>query len=235
MKRPEPDAPSPACSAGVPRRRHRHRDPRPRRRGGPAVRPRLRPDRRRLARLLRPATAPAAWTRSARSRAPTARSSSASTSAPPTASSTPSAAAAACSPSTPRTARATRVASLDVPLRGGHFGIDVNPAADALRIVSNTGQNLRHAFAGNVTTADSPLNVPDTTPRVRGVVGAAYTNNDKDDTTGTALYDLNADQRHHRPAGAGQRRHHHQPGPAGPQLLDPRRVRHPVVKASGRR
>lgn len=91
-----------------------------------------------------------------------------------------------------RTARATRVATLDVELRGGHFGVDVNPAADALRIVSNNGQNLRHAFAGHVTTADTPLNVPDTTPRVRGVVGAAYTNNDQDDATGTALYDLNA-------------------------------------------
>lgn len=91
-----------------------------------------------------------------------------------------------------KTARATRVSTLDVPLRGGHFGVDVNPAADALRIVSNTGQNLRHVFAGNVTTADATLNVPDTNPRVRGVVGAAYTNNDGDDATGTALYDLNA-------------------------------------------
>ena len=70
--------------------------------------------------------------------------------------------------------------------------MDVNPAADALRIVSNRGQNLRHAFAGNVTTADSPLNVPDTTPRVNDVVSAAYTNNDKDDSTGTALYVLNS-------------------------------------------
>lgn len=90
------------------------------------------------------------------------------------------------------TARATRVTTLDVPLRGGHFGVDVNPAADALRIVSNTGQNLRHAFEGNVTTADSTLNVPDTTPQVTGIVSAAYTNNDGNDTTGTALFDINA-------------------------------------------
>lgn len=92
----------------------------------------------------------------------------------------------------PETARARKVATLDVALSGQSFGIDVNPAADALRIVSNTGQNLRHVFAGNVTTADATLNVPDTTPRVRGIVGAAYTNNDKDDVTGTALFDLNA-------------------------------------------
>ena len=92
----------------------------------------------------------------------------------------------------PRNAKADLVGTLDVGLSGQSFGVDVNPAADALRIVSNTGQNLRHVFTGNVTTADSTLNVPDTTPRVRGIVGAAYTNNDKDDTTGTALFDLNA-------------------------------------------
>ncbi|MDO9457644.1 DUF4394 domain-containing protein [Nocardioides sp.] len=92
----------------------------------------------------------------------------------------------------PKNAQARRVSTLDVGLSGQSFGVDVNPAADALRIVSNTGQNLRHAFAGHVTTADATLNVPDTTPRVRGIVGAAYTNNDKDDTTGTALFDLDA-------------------------------------------
>lgn len=91
-----------------------------------------------------------------------------------------------------KNAKATRVATLGVPLQGSSFGVDVNPAADALRIVSNTGQNVRHAFDGNTTTADGTLNVPDTTPRVRGIVGAAYTNNDDDDTTGTALFVLNS-------------------------------------------
>lgn len=91
-----------------------------------------------------------------------------------------------------KNARATEVGRLDVGLQGQSFGVDVNPAADALRIVSNTGQNLRHVFDGNVTTADATLNVPDMSPRVRGIVGAAYTNNDNDDTTGTALFDLNS-------------------------------------------
>jgi hypothetical protein len=94
----------------------------------------------------------------------------------------------------PKTARATRVGTFDVPLRGGSFGVDVNPAADAMRVVSNTGQNLRHAFAGNVTTADAPLNITDSATgevsRVRGVTAAAYTNNDRSDATGTALYDI---------------------------------------------
>ena len=87
--------------------------------------------------------------------------------------------------------KATKVGQLDVKLRGASFGVDVNPAADALRIVSNTGQNVRHVFTGNVTTGDATLNVPDTTPRVKGITAAAYSNNDTDDTTGTALFDLN--------------------------------------------
>ncbi|GAA5154239.1 DUF4394 domain-containing protein [Nocardioides marinquilinus] len=94
----------------------------------------------------------------------------------------------------PKTARATRVGTFDVPLRGGSFGVDVNPAADALRVVSNTGQNLRHAFAGNVTTADAPLNITDSatgeTSRKRGVTAVAYTNNDTSDATGTALFGI---------------------------------------------
>ncbi|WP_139977906.1 DUF4394 domain-containing protein [Nocardioides litoris] len=91
-----------------------------------------------------------------------------------------------------KTARATQVGSLTVGLEGTSFGVDVNPAADALRIVSDTGQNLRHSFAAGTTTEDGDLNVPDTTPQVQGIVGAAYTNNDNAETTGTALYDLNA-------------------------------------------
>lgn len=88
--------------------------------------------------------------------------------------------------------KARRVGALSEPLAGKGFDIDVNPAADALRIVSNTGQNLRYSFADGTTTVDGTLNVPDMTPVVRGIVGAAYTNNDTDEDTGTALFDLNA-------------------------------------------
>ncbi|HUQ28149.1 MAG TPA: DUF4394 domain-containing protein [Usitatibacter sp.] len=43
-----------------------------------------------------------------------------------------------------KTAQATAVgAPLAMPLMGGEFGFDFNPAVDRIRIVSNTGQNLR--------------------------------------------------------------------------------------------
>ena len=47
------------------------------------------------------------------------------------------------------TASATLVNRLSVALSGTAFGVDFNPAADRLRIISNNGQNLRH----NVNTA----------------------------------------------------------------------------------
>ena len=57
------------------------------------------------------------------------------------------------------TAAATLVSQLTVSLDGTFFGVDFNPAADRLRIISNTGQNLRHNVnAGGTTTADGLLN-----------------------------------------------------------------------------
>ncbi|TNM62402.1 DUF4394 domain-containing protein [Streptomyces sp. NP160] len=90
---------------------------------------------------------------------------------------------------------ATKVAQLTVALEGTAFGVDFNPAANALRIISDTGQNLRHPFAtpGAATVADKALNSPAATPpvdRTNGVTGAAYTNNDLNDSTGTVLYDI---------------------------------------------
>lgn len=90
---------------------------------------------------------------------------------------------------------ATRAAQLTVGLEGSAFGVDFNPAANALRIISDTGQNLRHPFAtpGAQTVTDGTLNSPAATPpieRTNGVTGAAYTNNDLVDTTGTVLYDI---------------------------------------------
>jgi hypothetical protein len=61
-------------------------------------------------------------------------------------------------------------------LNGTSFGVDFNPVADALRIVSNTGQNLRITAGGSgVVNVDGTLNIGATT--ATGVVGAAYTNN----------------------------------------------------------
>jgi Domain of unknown function (DUF4394) len=89
-------------------------------------------------------------------------------------------------------ATATLVNRLSVALSGAAFGVDFNPVADRLRIVSDTGQNLRHNVnAAGVTVADTPLNYTVGVPSL-GIVGAAYTNNDLDPTTNTTLYDLDS-------------------------------------------
>ena len=85
---------------------------------------------------------------------------------------------------------ATLINRLTVPLAGDSFGVDFNPAADRLRIVSNTGQNLRHNVNdGGTTLADAMLNYTAGTAAV-GIAGAAYTNNDLDLNTGTTLFDI---------------------------------------------
>jgi len=96
------------------------------------------------------------------------------------------------------TAVATLVNRLSVALEGSKFGVDFNPAADRLRITSDTGQNLRHNVnAGGVTIADTALSYPTTVvgnPNTPGtnVIGGAYTNNDLSSLTGTSLFDLDA-------------------------------------------
>jgi hypothetical protein len=88
------------------------------------------------------------------------------------------------------TATAKWVSQLTVGLDGTYFGVDFNPAADRLRIISDTGQNLRHNVnAGGTTTADGLLNYTVGTTAT-GLSGAAYTNNDLDATTGTTLFDI---------------------------------------------
>jgi hypothetical protein len=90
----------------------------------------------------------------------------------------------------PATAVASHVSQLTVPLDGAVFGVDFNSAADRLRIISDTGQNLRHNVnAGGVTLMDAPLNYTAGTTAI-GLTGAAYANNDLDPTTGTTLFDL---------------------------------------------
>jgi hypothetical protein len=91
-----------------------------------------------------------------------------------------------------RSLKATKVLNLTIPLDGQSFGVDFNPAANALRVVSDTGQNLRQPFAtpGAATVADTPLTSPPTVGTTTGVTGAAYTNNDLDPATSTTLFDL---------------------------------------------
>jgi hypothetical protein len=91
-----------------------------------------------------------------------------------------------------RTAKATFVQRLTVALQGRSFGVDFNPAANALRVVSDTGQNLRQPFAtaGAATVADTPLSTPPAAGTTTGVTGVAYTNNDADAGTATTLFVL---------------------------------------------
>jgi hypothetical protein len=91
------------------------------------------------------------------------------------------------------TAQASKVSQLSSPvvLEGTVFGVDFNPAANRLRIISNTGQNLRHDVVGGVTTEDGDLNyLAPAVPPALGLTGAAYTNNDLDADTGTTLFDI---------------------------------------------
>ncbi len=85
-----------------------------------------------------------------------------------------------------------------VALSGTDFGFDFNPMADALRIVSDTGQNLRvipsdrmpatgPALVTGDTFTDGALNA-DVTPAT-GVSAAAYTNNVAA-APSTLLYDI---------------------------------------------
>ena len=90
-----------------------------------------------------------------------------------------------------RDASAEKVSQLTVPLVGTRFGVDFNPAADRLRVVSNAGQNLRHDVnEGGTTTVDTSLTYPPALTSAQGVVGAAYTNNDLDESTSTSLFDV---------------------------------------------
>jgi hypothetical protein len=97
-------------------------------------------------------------------------------------------------------APAALAGTLTVPLSGTAFGFDFNPVVDQIRIVSNTGQNLRFVPATGATAMDSPLN-----PGSPAVTAAAYTNNFAGATT-TMLFDIdtNTDRLYQQtPPGAG--------------------------------
>ncbi|MCM3925477.1 DUF4394 domain-containing protein [Frankia sp. AiPs1] len=96
------------------------------------------------------------------------------------------------------TAVATLVSHLTVALSGTAFGVDFNPAANRLRIISNAGQNLRHNIDDPVgtppigtTAVDTPLHYPPAGIAAPGLTGAAYTNNDLDPSTSTTLFNIN--------------------------------------------
>lgn len=85
---------------------------------------------------------------------------------------------------------ATKVSQLTIALSGNRFGVDFNPAADRLRVVSDTAQNLRHNVnPGGITLMDTALSYSAGTTAT-GIAAAAYTNNDLAASTATTLFDL---------------------------------------------
>ena len=76
------------------------------------------------------------------------------------------------------------VGNLTTPLSGSDFGFDFNPVVDRMRIVSNTGQNLRANPATAANLVDGNIN-----PGGRAITAVAYRNNFAGATT-TILYDI---------------------------------------------
>lgn len=84
---------------------------------------------------------------------------------------------------------ATSIATLTTMLSGTAFGFDFNPVVDRIRIVSNTGQNLRFNPADNTVINDGILNFGMVSMNVPMVTAAAYSNNFAGTTT-TTLFDI---------------------------------------------
>ncbi len=76
--------------------------------------------------------------------------------------------------------------TLSTPLSGTSFGFDFNPVVDRIRIVSNTGQNLRFNPNDGAVLVDSTINPPTSV-----LSSVAYTNNFAG-ATSTALYAIDA-------------------------------------------
>ena len=91
----------------------------------------------------------------------------------------------------PATGAATAVAGAPLLPVAGEVSIDVNPVADALRIVDSTGTNLRVPFATLALFRDGDLRYTDGTTSAPAIGGVAYTNSVAM-PSGTALYDLDA-------------------------------------------
>jgi hypothetical protein len=79
-------------------------------------------------------------------------------------------------------------ARINVALEGRQFGMDFNPTVDRLRVVSDSGQNLRVNVDTGAATVDGFIKTGSN--RTLGVGGVAYTNNDNDASTSTVLFDL---------------------------------------------
>ncbi len=69
---------------------------------------------------------------------------------------------------------------------GSAFAVDFNPVADRLRVISNSGQNLRINVDTGATTTDGTINRAGAAP---SVTGGAYTNSFAG-ATATSLFDI---------------------------------------------
>ena len=68
-----------------------------------------------------------------------------------------------------------------VVFSGQRFGVDFNPVADRIRVVSDSGQNLRlHPDTGAVAATDPPLRTSGAAAAALRIAGAAYTYNKQD-------------------------------------------------------
>jgi hypothetical protein len=96
----------------------------------------------------------------------------------------------------PATGAATPVSSLTVPFDGDvRSGVDFNPQADRLRLVSRDGQNLRVNVILGATAVDGPLAFRSGDPNAGKrphVTAAAYTHNVAD-APDTKLFDIDGD------------------------------------------
>ena len=81
-------------------------------------------------------------------------------------------------------------------LSGTSFGFDFNPTVDRIRVVSDTGQNIRlNPITGAVAAVDTMLAYASgdiNSGFSPTAVGAAYTNPDRDPATGTTLFDIDS-------------------------------------------
>ena len=85
-------------------------------------------------------------------------------------------------------ATAVGTSSFTPMLTGTDFGFDFNPTVDRIRLVSNTGQNLRlHPETGVVAATDGIIN-----PGMPSISAGAYTNNFAG-TTSTSLFVIDHD------------------------------------------
>ena len=95
----------------------------------------------------------------------------------------------------PKSGEAASVSSLTVPFDGGNrSGIDFNPQADRLRLVSAEGQNLRVNAEIGATASDRPLSYAPGDPnagRRPGIAASAYTHSLPGAAT-TKLFNIDA-------------------------------------------